>query len=118
EINPGVGSDFVAIRRTSKPTVIGNFGDLDVVDIGNSVNGVQGILTPLNIFGEGATNLNISDTGNAFGRAASHTINAGLASISGLAPALINYRTADLQALSIFLGSGADTFNFGDTTAN
>src|SRR5262249_36839909 len=61
------------------------------------------------------TTLNIDDAGNAVGRNASHSLNlaTGVATISGLAPAIIDYRAGEVNSLNVILGSGDDTYRLG-----
>jgi hypothetical protein len=86
------------------------------VNVGNRVSGVQEILGPLTITNPpDFTTLNVVDSADQTGRTATldtFTDSSGniFGRITGLAPASINYKQADIQSPTIVGGSGANIF--------
>jgi hypothetical protein len=100
----------VYVYSTSIPTNLDSGGGNDNVYVGHndSVSGIQAALTVDNTLA--FSNLYIYD--DADGTARSVTLGTG--SISGLAPANIYYGVFDLSLLSIYGGSGGNTFYVTD----
>jgi Ca2+-binding RTX toxin-like protein len=115
-INSGDGNDTVNVRgTTSALNINGNSGN-DTVNIGSMAPSSSGTLTgitgPISVANSsGTTTLNIDDTGYTAARTATITGN----SITGLAPAAINYTAGQVSALQISGGRGGNTFTVQNT---
>jgi hypothetical protein len=85
------------------------------VDVGNSTNGsAQSILGPVHIFNPCCNFvLNFHDWSDATGRTIWYSQN----SISGLAPANIDWDEFSVTAVTLYAGTGADTVNVASTLA-
>jgi hypothetical protein len=122
-VNTASGSNTVNILDTSAHIAINvNDGGHDTVNVGNA-GGVQGILAPLNINGLFYSTLNVNDAADTTARTvtlATITGGDGLAwgTITGLAPAAINYAYDDISSVSLTTGSGGDTVNVLATGTN
>jgi hypothetical protein len=113
-INGGVGGTLSYLRANVRPLSVVGRGP-DTVNVGNPGNGVQGIQAPLSVTNPpDFTTLNVDDSADPGGRTA--TISAG--AITGLAPAVLNYEQNDLNALNVWGGTGANTFNVTNTPSN
>jgi hypothetical protein len=114
-ITTGSAADTVNVLATGVPTLLSSSGGRDVVNVGNA-GSVQGILGGLTIQNPPSfTTLIVDDSADTVARTAElRTIVSGGAnfgSITGLAPAAINYKYADTAAVNITTGLGADTIN-------
>ncbi len=108
-ITTGTAADTVnilTVYHTDTLTVQGNNG-ADVVNIGNagSVQGIGGAVTVKNL--DDFSLLTIDDSADAIGRTATVTS----ASVTGIAPAAINWNVNDISGLFLINGSGNDTVN-------
>jgi hypothetical protein len=85
------------------------------IDVGNSTNGsAQSIFGPVHIFNPCCNFvLNFHDWNDATGRTISYSQN----SISGLAPANIDWDDFAVTAVTLYAGTGADTVNVASTLA-
>jgi len=124
----GTGYDAVDVQATGVPTNIFNFGRDTAVNVGNagSVQGIQGYLNiynyPVNL--PGGNPITIDDSADPAGRMA--TLYASdydpsddpewlEDTVTGLAPAPIQYNILGTQSLAVQTGTGADTVNVQDT---
>ena len=102
-IETGLGNDTLNVHGTGVLTTLTSFGGHDTVNVGNA-GSVQGILGTLNIQNPpGVTTLNIDDSADTMVRTARlSTIASGgvlnTGSITGLAPAAINFRYANTSS--------------------
>ena len=113
-LTTGTGADTVNVLATGVPTNINDYGN-DLVNVGNS-GSVQGILAALSLQDTPADNtISIDDHADVTARTVTlSTYSSGGAnwgSITGLAPAAINYKYADTSSVSLTTGTGADTVN-------
>ena len=83
------------------------------VDFGNSTTGsAQTIYGAVHIFNECcSTALNLHDWNDATGRTITYT----QTSVSGLAPAVIDWSKSDVYAITLYAGTGADSINVTST---
>jgi hypothetical protein len=119
----GTGKDHVFVRNTSGPlNVLGQAG-ADVVDVGdgNNSQGIRGALFISNTASRSVVNLhNSADPG---GRAVTLDADAvtGLDTVTGLTPARISFRAADVVTLGISTGGAVDSYfvqgTLGPTTS-
>jgi hypothetical protein len=120
-LNSGAGLDHVNIQGTAASTILNleGGGSADVVNVGNA-GSVQGVLGTVNIENSpisGFSALTIDDSADATGRTATLSTftppaDAIWGRVSGLAPGVINYESADLaNPITIYGGSGGNTFN-------
>gem|GEM_PF-3448891 len=109
----GAGLDTINIPETHPATVfyLDNSGGNDVVNIGNSANGVQDIEGQVQIENSPAlTTLNINDSANPTGRSANiHIAGTQWEYLAGLSPAQIQFDRADVGSVNITTGLGVDT---------
>ena len=111
-LTTGLGADEVDVRATSgaAPLSIDNAGGADTVTIGSlapATGGtLAGIQSPVTVTSSGgSSHLILDDSGDATGE----TVTAGPGTITGLAPAEIDY-TPGQVSVSILGGTGDDTF--------
>ncbi|MFO0813423.1 MAG: hypothetical protein U0796_09400 [Gemmatales bacterium] len=121
------GTDRFAVRAITGVTNINGSADGELANIGSSatvialgVGNLDGILAVLNLdMGSGATTINIGDQTAA---AANTSVEVTNSSITGFAPAVINYAAAsgagDSLALNLFGSNLGDTFNVRSTLVN
>ena len=115
-VNTGSGSNTVNILNTSAHIGIDVYdGGDDTVNVGNA-GSVQGILAAVNIQNPPSYNtINVNDSADTTARTVTlSTYSSGGAnwgSITGLAPAAINYKYGDTSSVNITTGSAADTVN-------
>jgi hypothetical protein len=96
------------------PVFLNSGGGNDAVILGNA-GSVQGINAAVNVANSGAfTSLTVDDSADTTSRTASISYS----SITGLAPAAINYTQGNLGALTVDGGSGGNTFTEASTPAN
>jgi hypothetical protein len=120
----GNAVDDFDILATGKPFKLSNQGGADFANVGNGLNGVQSILSPVTIINPPSfTTLTVNDTADAVGRTATlDTFNPGdgiYGRITSLAPAQISYKVGDINnPITINAGSGGDTFNVLTTPDN
>ena len=111
-----VGGNSINVQSTSATTnIIGKaplVGPDDVVLVGVGGN-TQGIAGPLNFSNPtGFDAITIDDSTDATGR----TIGLTASSASGIAPALITWAITDTRSVTLFGGTGGNTFNVANTT--
>ena len=114
-ITTGSGGDTVNVLATGVADQPSTSGGVDTVNVGNagSVQGILGALTVQNP--PSFDTLNVNDSADTTARTvtlstfASGGTNWG--SITGLAPAAINYNYTDTSSVNITTGSGNDTVN-------
>ena len=115
-VNTGSGSNTVNILNTSADIAINEIGSgTDTVNVGNG-GSVQGILAAVNIQNPPSYNtINVNDSADPTARTVTlSTYSSGgynWGSITGLAPAAINYKYFDTSSVNITTGSAADTVN-------
>jgi len=118
-INTGTGSNFVNVQSTGAPTSLVDYGQTGVIVGGNGIS-VQGIAAALTISNAaaGKSGIIIDDNADKVVRNAilnkSSTLT-GFGSLTGLAPAAINYEYAGTAALQIDtnLNSSVDVLSDG-----
>ena len=121
------GGNAVVVRSTSAPTAINGQGLIggqsDIVTVGDSQN-VQGINGQLTITNTGYSTLTIDDSANGTPRSATFDTGAPddfynlypYGVISGLAPAPIRFRAADVSSpVTVKGGSGGNTITVENT---
>ena len=103
----GTGADTVNVTSTFAPLTIHGTNGLDAVDIGNagSAQGIQGAVTIDNY--SNYTNILIDDSADATARLATLTDS----SVTGIAPAAINWTAPNIGTITLGMGTGADTVN-------
>jgi hypothetical protein len=112
-LTTGSGSDTVDVLATGVPTNITNGGWADVVNVGTggSVQGILGTLTLQNP--PGFNTVNVDDSADTTARTVTlSTYSSGglnWGSITGLAPAAIDYKYDDTSSVHVTTGTGADT---------
>ncbi len=113
-VSPGAGNNTVNVLATNQPVSIVGSSYNDVVNVGSggSVQGIQAAVTVTNP--PGYTALTIDDSADVAARSVTLTS----AGITGLAPAAINYQQYDLKSLTVYGGSGANTFTVASTPYN
>jgi len=123
-LNSGEGADTVNVQRTTAPLTVNGRNSRDTVNVGlnGSMQSIHGQLTVTNAFSFSTLNLNDQANGAAHNVTMSVT-NTGFAdtgTIAGLAPSptLIKYTAADIGALNVNTGGGADTFTINGTQQN
>ncbi len=97
---------------TNRPTTINNGGGADIVNIGtsNSLQQIQGNVTIQN--DPSFTTLNLNNAADAVARTVSISQVAGnLGQLTGLAPGAILWDNADIAAINVTTGTGADAIN-------
>ena len=114
-ITTGSGGDTVNVLATGVPTSLSTSGGHDTVNVGNA-GSVQGILGALTIQNPPSFNtINVDDSADTTARTVTLSTfvsgGASWGSITGLAPAAINYKYADTSGVNITTGSGNDTVN-------
>ena len=114
-ITTGSGGDVVNVLTTGVPTGLSTSGGVDTVNVGNagSVQGILGALTVRNP--PSFDTLNINDSADTTARTvvlnSSGSVGTNGATITGLAPAAINYTYTDISSLNVIAGLGNDTIN-------
>ena len=116
-VNTAAGTDTVNVRAISAATTINTGNDADTVNVGSkaasaggNVNAISAVLT---INGDsGSDTLNVDDTGDTLGNTG--TLSATELNGLGMTGKIV-YGT--LEALTIGLGSGGDTFTVASTHA-
>jgi hypothetical protein len=103
----GTGADTVNVTSTDAPLTIHGTNGLDAVDIGNagSAQGIHGAVTIDNY--SNYTNILIDNSADATARMATLTDS----SVTGIAPAAINWAADDIGTVTLGMGTGADTVN-------
>jgi hypothetical protein len=109
------------IRANVKPLSLFGAGSTDVVNVGDTSNTVQGIQATLTLENSPQHNtLDIHDDGDS----GNHTVtlssftpagDSEFGSITGLAPAAINFEYADTTAVNVKFGTGTRTVNVTGT---
>jgi hypothetical protein len=114
-VTTGFADDTVNVRGTGVPTTVSSLSGNDTVNVGNagSVQGILGMLTIQNPGGFTATHVDDSADTTARGVTLNTFVSGGAnwGTITGLAPAAINYKYADTSSVSVTTGSAADTVN-------
>ncbi len=126
-INGDAGNDRFAVRAIAGVTTIEGGADGEVANVGSlatvtalGLGNLDGITATLNLnMGSGATTINIGDQSAAAANGAVEVTNA---SITGFAPAVINYSATagvgNSLALNLFGSNLGDTFNVRSTLVN
>jgi hypothetical protein len=107
----GTQADTVNVPSTypNQPVYLNSSGGNDVVNVGNSTNGVQSIRASVRADNTPAfTTLNISDAANAAARSAEIDVSGSYTYVFNLAPAWIGTNNSDTAAINITTGTGAD----------
>jgi hypothetical protein len=112
--NSGVApGDTFDIQSTNDPISIDQNGTApahDSYDLGNSINGVQGILAPVSL--KDTTSLaevTVDDSADAAGQSFTLAGGASTSAITDLAPGSITYTNGAISSLTIDAGNGSDT---------
>lgn len=113
------GADTINITSTyaATPLTVRTSGGLDTVNIGNLTYGAQGITS--NVWIENAnsfTVVNVDNQADATARTIFMSNDGTWGRITGLAPAGIYWKQADVQSVKITAGTAADTFNLQRTS--
>jgi hypothetical protein len=110
-INLGSSSDTVNLLATVKPVTLDGGGGVDTVNIGNAGD-LQGIQAALTLASTGGLIPELPLDGSADAVARNVTLNAsgGFNTVTGLAPAPIQFRASDVLLATIRGGSGGNTF--------
>jgi Domain of unknown function (DUF4394)/Calx-beta domain len=104
-------SDFVTIRSTAVPTSVTSTGGNDTVRLGDA-GSVQGITAAVTVSNPAAlTDLVIDDSTDATGR----TVTLSDSSVTGLAPAALNFTSTDIGSLTVSGGTGGNSFTVTNT---
>jgi hypothetical protein len=114
-ITTGSGNDTVEVFQTGIATNLSTSGGADTINVGNFGN-LQGILGAVTIQNPpNFDTINVDDSADTTARTATLSTfvsgGANWGSITGLAPAAINYKFADTSSVSITTGFAADTVN-------
>ena len=121
-IRSGTGVDTISVARyyaantTANTLTLNSAGGNDIVNLGNTTDGVRSISAPILVRNTPAfTTLNISNNFDSVGRTVGIDFNPAteLQTIIGLAAAPISYRYLDIDAgngVSITNGSGVDNY--------
>ncbi len=117
-VQGGSGGDTVTIPDTAQPVTFTGAGGSDVFTVGGN-GSVQGIVGTVTLSNTGSSNtLTVDDSADATGRGTSaHPVMIGTGSITGLAPAAIQYTGSQLSALTIQGGTGGNAFSVTGTSA-
>jgi hypothetical protein len=119
-LNSGGGHDTIQVEDVPAGLTVwtGSIefrADTSTVEVGKS-GSVQGILGTLNIENDYSTYaVTVDDSADTLGRHAtiatfSAPFNTAFGSITGLAPGTINYELGEITSLTVFGGSGGNTF--------
>jgi hypothetical protein len=119
-VTSGRGDDFIFVAATAAgvPVTLNSSGGTDAVRVGpQQVQDIRGTLTVRNTGGR--TDLEVDDSVTTTPHNVTLAVNGTTGSISGLtpAPATINYATAELSALTVRGGRGANTYTVANTAA-
>lgn len=121
-IRSGSGNDTINVLRyyaansTANTLTINTTGGDDIVNMGNTTDGVRSISAPIVVRNTPAhTTLNIANNADTTGRTVGIDFNPAteLQTITGLAPAAISYRYLDIDSangVTITNGSGVDNY--------
>jgi len=113
-LNTGPGNDVVKIQDTRDGVIVNGQNGRDSVSIGSDDlpgGSMTGILGSIFVNNAGSfTSLLLNDTVDQVGRIVTLDVSGTIGLITGLSPAPITYRVADLGALDVRGGAGADTF--------
>jgi hypothetical protein len=121
DLNTGTGNDTVNVYGTGSNTLsIDGQDGQDAVNLGGLTSvGMQDLNGTINISNDSSTSaLTLDDSQDATGRSATLNDNGTSGTVTGLAPATINYTDAQINALNILGGSGTNTFNVNGDPAN
>jgi hypothetical protein len=116
-LNTGAGTDTVNVQGTTAALTVNvqGGGGSDVVNVGlnNNLAGIHGALTINNA--SSPSHVNVNDTADG----ASHTaIALSAGSLTGLAPAAINFGAGSVNLLAINVGNGNNTYTIADVPAS
>jgi hypothetical protein len=115
-VNTGAGSDTVNVLATSGTLTVNGQGGggNDVLNLGNA-NSLAGINGPVNVInGPSYFHVNVNDGGDN----ANHpNVILSTGSLTGLAPAAINFGFASINTLAIAVGNGNNTYTVSGSQA-
>jgi uncharacterized protein (TIGR03118 family) len=112
DINPLTGANTVSVLNTNVPVTIYDFRS-DRVQIGNSDDGLQGIKADVDLANSySLVNLTITDANDSIGHGGVILNSDGLL---GMSPLPIQWDDDSINKLSIYGGSGGDTFFVSNT---
>jgi hypothetical protein len=119
-VTTGTGADTVAVLDIGPIGIAGMLtlynNSNTTVNVGNA-GSVQGIQSPLMVVNHpGYTTLNVDDSADPTGQNVTLNDVANLATITGLAPAVISYYDTDVAAVNINGGSGGNVFDIEATS--
>jgi hypothetical protein len=111
-ISTGTGKDHVFVKRTTNALDVHGQGGADVVDVGDANNsqGIHGALLFDNVFSKTVLNVHNSADANSRGVTLDSDTLTSLKTVTGLTPAKIAFKVADVSDLGISTGSKADVF--------
>jgi hypothetical protein len=113
-LDTGTGNDVVKIRDTRDGVIVNGQNGRDTVSIGSDDlpgGSMTGILGGVLVTNTGSfTSLLLNDTVDTAARIVTLDVSGTIGLVTGLSPAPITYRVADLGALDVRGGEGADTF--------
>jgi hypothetical protein len=114
-VDTGSPGATVNVLSTGVPTTLIGNGP-STANVGNSAHGVQDILAPLTITNPpDYTALNVDDAADTVPRTVGLVNSDPMPMITGLAPAPIYYRYADISGLAVMTGRGGATVNVAST---
>src|SRR5262249_35761162 len=114
-LNMGSSNDTVTVLGNANAVTINGQGGRDTVKIGNSFHSLQDIHNVVTVTnGPYYSDVTIDGSGDAAAKTATVSSN----SVTGLAPAAINFVPYDLASLIIKGGNGNNTFTVADTPGN
>jgi hypothetical protein len=110
-VNGGAGGTHTTIFSNVKPVTVNGAAANDVVDVGNS-GSLAGIMAPLTLNnGPSFSHVNINDAADG----SNHTTVLTSFSLTGLAPAAINFQANSLDGLTIAGGNGNNVYTVVNT---
>jgi len=120
DLNTGTGANTVNVFKTGHNTLnINGQGGADTVTLGALATapfGMQGLSGTINVTNTSPlTALTLDDSADTTGQTASLTNDGTTGTVTGLAPATINYTDAGISSLTVLGGSGGNTFTVNGT---
>ncbi len=121
-LNTGKGVDTVNVNAISSDTTVNGQDGADTVNVGlaGNMQGIQSRLSITNFANRAKINLNNSaDTqSRTVTMDVPSSASTAMGTVSGLAPGQIQYRQADVRSLSVWGGTGNNTFTIANTVSN
>ncbi len=121
-LNTGKGVDTVNVNAISSDTTINGQDGADTVIVGlaGNMQGIQSRLSITNLANRAKINLdNSADTqSRTVTMDVPSSASTVVGTVNGLAPGQIQYRQSDIRSLSVWGGSGNNTFTIANTASN